>query len=163
MLSKVCGFELFNFLKQLLLFDHVEMKSGYEDYINFLCSLPNTDPATIKTATGGSCNSPFSNPSDLNIPSITISALSGSRLVRRRVKNVANKTETYLCAVQEPKGVRVELNPSWFTVAPEGSQDLEIGLNVTQNIDDFDFGEIVLTGNLNHIVRIPLSIYPVST
>ncbi|KAF7120566.1 hypothetical protein RHSIM_Rhsim13G0150400 [Rhododendron simsii] len=137
--------------------------SGYEDYINFLCSLPNTDPATIKTATGGSCNSPFSHPSDLNIPSITISGLSGSRLVRRRVKNVANKTETYLCAVQEPKGVRVELNPSWFTVAPEGSQDLEIGLNVTQNIDDFDFGEIVLTGSLNHIVRIPLSIYPVST
>lgn len=139
------------------------MKAGYEDYINFLCSLPNTDPATIKIATGGSCINPFSNPSDLNIPSVTISAANGSRLVRRRVKNVMNKTETYLCAVQEPKGVTVKLNPSWFTVAPEGSQDLEIELNVTQKMDDFRFGEIVLTGNLNHIVRIPLSIYPVST
>ncbi|KAH7838532.1 hypothetical protein Vadar_027760 [Vaccinium darrowii] len=137
--------------------------SGYEDYINFLCSLPNTDPATIKIATGGSCINPFSNPSDLNIPSVTISAANGSRLVRRRVKNVMNKTETYLCAAQEPKGVTVKLNPSWFTVAPEGSQDLEIELNVTQKMDDFQFGEIVLTGNLNHIVRIPLSIYPVST
>ncbi|XP_057497496.1 subtilisin-like protease SBT2.4 [Actinidia eriantha] len=136
--------------------------SGYEDYINFLCSLPNTDPATIKTATGGSCNNSFINPSDLNTPSVTISALRGYQLVRRSVKNVANKPETYLCAVLPPEGVTVKLNPFWFRVAPQGSQELEIELNVTQKLDDFRFGEIVLTGSLNHIVRIPLSVFPVS-
>ncbi|GFY91712.1 PA-domain containing subtilase family protein [Actinidia rufa] len=135
---------------------------GYGDYINFLCSLPNTDPATIKTATGGSCNNSFINPSDLNTPSVTISALRGYQLVRRSVKNVANKPETYLCAVLPPEGVTVKLNPFWFRVAPQGSQELEIELNVTQKLDDFRFGEIVLTGSLNHIVRIPLSVFPVS-
>ncbi|KAL6990735.1 hypothetical protein U1Q18_008859 [Sarracenia purpurea var. burkii] len=138
------------------------LSADFEDYISFLCSLPNVGPETIKTATGGSCNNSFGKPSDLNIPSVTISALNGSLLVRRSVKNVASKPETYLCAVMPPEGVRVDLNPPWFTVAPEGSQDLEIELCVTQKLDDFSFGEIVLTGNLNHIVRIPLAVSPVS-
>ncbi|GFZ03314.1 PA-domain containing subtilase family protein [Actinidia rufa] len=56
-------------------------EAGYEDYISFLFFLPNTDPATIKTATGGSCNNSFINPSDLSTPSVTISALWGYRLV----------------------------------------------------------------------------------
>ncbi|CAL5410598.1 unnamed protein product [Camellia sinensis] len=136
--------------------------SEYEDYINFLCSLPNTDPSKIKTATGRSCNTPFANPSDLNTPSVTISSLSGFRLVRRIVKNVGTKPETYLCAVLVPEGVTVKLNPSWFTIAPQGSQELGIELNVTKPQDGFRFGEIVLTGNLNHIVTITLSVWPVS-
>ena len=118
-------------------------EAGYKDYINFLCSLPNTDPATIKTATGGSCNDSFINPSDLNTPSVTISALGGYRFVRRSVKNVASKPETFPCSLLLPEGVTVKLSPSWFRVAPQGSQELEIELNVTQKPDDFKFGEIV--------------------
>ncbi|KAA8520138.1 hypothetical protein F0562_014394 [Nyssa sinensis] len=111
------------------------ISSGYEDYISFLCSLPNIDPATIKTATGGTCNHSFSTPSDLNIPSVTISSLTGTRLVRRSLMNIASKPETYLCSVLPPKGVMVSLNPTWFTVAPQGSQDLEITLTVTQPLE----------------------------
>nr|XP_043620399.1 subtilisin-like protease SBT2.4 [Erigeron canadensis] len=136
--------------------------SGFEDYMSFLCSLPNTDPEIIKTAIGESCAHSFSAPSDLNIPSLTISALSGSQMVKRTVKNVANNVETYVCAVVQPTGVAVEVNPAWFTIVPQGSQDLEVILNVTQVQDSFSFGEIVLTGNLKHIVRIPLSVLPVS-
>ncbi|XAR53811.1 Cucumisin [Bertholletia excelsa] len=136
--------------------------SGYEDYISFLCSLPKTDPETIRKATGGSCSHPYGYPSELNIPSVTISALAGFRSVRRSMKNVAAKTETYLGAVLPPVGVEISIKPMWFTVAPEGNQELEIRLNVTQKLDDFSFGEIVLTGSLDHIVRIPLSVWPVS-
>ncbi|KAL0305988.1 UNVERIFIED_CONTAM: Subtilisin-like protease SBT2.4 [Sesamum radiatum] len=104
----------------------------------------------------------FSNPSDLNQPSLTITALSGMRMTKRVVKNVASKPETYLCAVLPPEGVTVTVDPPWFTIAPQESQSLEIRLYVTQALDDFSFGEIVLTGSLNHIVRMPLSVLPIS-
>lgn len=130
--------------------------------MSFLCSLPNTDPETVQTATGGSCSiHSFDNPSDLNIPSVTISALAGARVVRRRVQNVSGKPESYLVGVVPPEGVMVEIIPPWFTVSPEGVQDLVFKLNVTKVLDDYSFGEIVLTGSLNHVVRIPISVWPV--
>ncbi|XP_042028494.1 subtilisin-like protease SBT2.4 [Salvia splendens] len=136
--------------------------AGYEDYLTFLCSLPNADPEKVRIATGGTCPGSSSNPSDLNQPSLTITALSGARVTRRVVKNVASKPETYVCAVVPPKGVTVSVDPPWFSIAPEATQVLEIRLAVTQALDDFTFGEIVMTGSLNHIVRMPLSILPVS-
>ncbi|KAL8104163.1 hypothetical protein AgCh_028411 [Apium graveolens] len=136
--------------------------SEYEDYMSFLCSLPNTDPQIVETATGGSCSiQSFDNPSDLNTPSVTISALAGARVVRRRVQSVSSKAESYLAGVVPPEGVRVEITPPWFTVSPNGIQDLEIKLNGTKVLDDYSFGEIVLTGSLNHVVRIPISVWPV--
>ncbi|KAL9146735.1 hypothetical protein ABFS82_13G129900 [Erythranthe guttata] len=136
--------------------------TGYEDYLSFLCSLPNTDPEKIRVATGGTCAATFSNPSDLNQPSVTITALSGMRVTQRVVENVANKPETYLCAVLPPNGVTVSVDPPWFTLAPQEKQTLVIRLVVTQVLEDFSFGEIVLTGSLNHIVRIPLSVLTIS-
>nr|GFB30013.1 subtilisin-like protease SBT2.4 [Tanacetum cinerariifolium] len=97
---------------------------GFEDYMSFLCSLPNTDPEIIKTAIVEQCAHSFQAPSDLNIPSLTISALNGKQSVRT-VKNVADMAETYVCAVVPPNGVAVELNTPWFTIAPEGTQNLE--------------------------------------
>lgn len=140
----------------------INLETGYEDYLTFLCSLPDTDPEKVRIATGGTCPGSYSNPSDLNQPSLTITALSGARVTRRIVKNVASKPETYVCAVVPPKGVTVSVDPPWFNVAPEATQVLEIRLAVTQALDDFAFGEIVMTGSLNHIVRMPLSILPVS-
>ncbi|KAL3627424.1 hypothetical protein CASFOL_028787 [Castilleja foliolosa] len=136
--------------------------TGYEDYLNFLCSLPNTDAEKVRVATGGTCAAAFSTPFDLNQPSVTITALSGMRMTQRVVKNVASKPETYLCAVLPPNGVTVKVDPPWFTLAPGESQTLEIRLVVNQVLNDFSFGEIVLTGSLNHIVRMPLSVFAIS-
>ncbi|XP_057962187.1 subtilisin-like protease SBT2.4 isoform X2 [Malania oleifera] len=135
---------------------------GFQDYISFLCSLPENDPTMIRNATEESCSKPLSNPSDLNLPSVTISKLTGFRLVRRNVMNVGNKPETYLFSVLLPEGVIVGMYPPWFTIGPRETQDLEIHFNVTQATDEFSFGEIVLTGSLDHIVRMPLSVLPVS-
>lgn len=114
----------------------------------------------MKSATGGVCGELFENPSDLNLPSITITSLNGSRLVRRTVMNVGSKAETYVSAVLPPKGVMVDIQPSWFKIAPQETQHLHITLNVTQPLDEFTFGEIVLTGSLDHVVKMPLSIFP---
>ncbi|KAK2359067.1 subtilisin protease SBT2.5 [Trifolium repens] len=138
------------------------LSTDYVDFISFLCSLPNIDADRITTVTGEPCKSPFDHPSNLNLPSVTISALKGSVYVRRTVTNVGNSTETYLGSVLAPNGTTVNLNPNWFTISPQGTQDLDIQINVVQPMEDFRFGEIVLTGSMNHIVRITLAVVPVS-
>ncbi|EFH62733.1 hypothetical protein ARALYDRAFT_893252 [Arabidopsis lyrata subsp. lyrata] len=134
------------------------LPAGFEDYISFLCSLPNINPVTIRAATGVSCTTALSHPANLNHPSVTISALKESLVVRRSFQNVSNKTETYLGSVLPPNGTTVRLTPSYFTVPPQRTQDLDIEFNITQVLTKFTFGEVVLTGSLNHIIRIPLSV-----
>ncbi|XP_020519220.1 subtilisin-like protease SBT2.4 isoform X1 [Amborella trichopoda] len=138
------------------------VNSGFEDYISFLCSLPNVNQETVRTATGRACNNSKRFPSDLNIPSITISALVGNITVQRTFKNVENRTETYLCSVLPPEGVEIRVFPTSFTIDTQLTQDLKMELKATKLLDAFSFGEILLTGSLDHIVRIPLSVFPVS-
>ncbi|TQD98725.1 hypothetical protein C1H46_015634 [Malus baccata] len=139
------------------------LPSGYEDYISFLCSLPEIkSPATTRNATGQLRNYTLDHPANLNLPSITISALRGSQIIRRIFNNVGSKPETYVCSAVSPNGTIVDLCPTWFRIAPQGIQELHVQAKVTQAMDDFTFGEIVLTGSLNHIVLMSLSVFPVS-
>ncbi|TVT96892.1 hypothetical protein EJB05_57889, partial [Eragrostis curvula] len=84
-----------------------------EDYIGFLCSLPQLSADDVRSATGAACQpSPWlASPADLNLPSITVAALRRSLSVRRTVWNVASKNETYLCSVLPPAGVDVTVRP----------------------------------------------------
>lgn len=142
--------------KMLVLF------SGEGEYVAFLCSLPNINQEKVEAATGGSCSHSLAHPADLNQPSVTITSLIRSQVVNRNVINVGNKQETYLCAVLPPNGVTVDVSPTWFTISPGESQHLELKLNVSQSQKEFSFGEIVLTGSLDHIVRVPLSVLAVT-
>lgn len=104
-----------------------------------------------------------SSPADLNLPSVTISTLKGHQTVKRSVRNVAGKAETYLIAVKppHPEVVEVSVHPEWFEIPVDGVQELAIEFKVLQTSESFAFGEIVLTGSLNHVVRLPLAIRPV--
>ncbi|CAK7351499.1 unnamed protein product [Dovyalis caffra] len=139
------------------------LSSEFEDYISFLCSLPGIDWSAIKAATGEWCNRTLSYPvpANLNLPSVTISALRNSLTVKRSLKNVGSRSETYSCSVLSPNGTIVNLSPTRFRVAPQGIQVIEIQFRVVQAVGEFSFGEIVLTGSLTHIVRLPLSVLPV--
>ncbi|KAL4368495.1 hypothetical protein GQ457_05G030800 [Hibiscus cannabinus] len=134
----------------------------FEDYVTFLCSMPKIDRFAIRAATGVWCSQSLGHPANLNIPSVTISALRRSLTVKRSFKNVATKPETYVGLAIPPNGTTITLHPPWFTIAPDGTQDLDIEINVTQSTNVFGFGEIILTGSLNHIVRMPVLIRPVS-
>ncbi|KAB2078452.1 hypothetical protein ES319_A06G163800v1 [Gossypium barbadense] len=138
------------------------LSSEFEDYISFLCSMPFIDRFAIKAATRVWCGQSIGHPANLNIPSVTISALRRSLTVRRSFKNVATKPETYVSLAIPPNGTTITLRPPWFTIAPEGTQDLDIEINVIKSTNEFTFGEIILTGSLNHIVRMPVTIRPVS-
>ncbi|XP_039141942.1 LOW QUALITY PROTEIN: subtilisin-like protease SBT2.4 [Dioscorea cayenensis subsp. rotundata] len=135
--------------------------SAFEDYINFLCSLPNLDPSKVRSVTGKACNTSHqTSTSDLNLPSITLSKLSKFKSVKRQVLNVAKYPEKYLCSIVAPHGTLVDVMPRWFTIFPQEIQVLEIQINVTNPLKLFTFGEIVLVGSLNHVVRFPLSVFP---
>ncbi|MBA0723530.1 hypothetical protein Golax_004104 [Gossypium laxum] len=138
------------------------LSSEFEDYISFLCSMPFIDRFAIRAATRVWCGQSVGHPANLNIPSVTISALRRSLTVRRSFKNVATKPETYVSLAIPPNGTTITLRPPWFTIAPEGTQDLDIEINVIKSTNEFSFGEIILTGSLNHIVRMPVTIRPVS-
>ncbi|KAI4372306.1 hypothetical protein MLD38_010552 [Melastoma candidum] len=138
-------------------------ESDYDDYLSFLCSTPGIDPAALKAVTGELCTRPFSYQSDLNLPSVTISSLVGSRMISRRVKNVGNWQELYTCTVFPPSGTTVTISPPWFTINPQGMQDLHLQVNATEVRNEFSHGEVILRGRLNHIVRIPLSVRTVSS
>ncbi|XP_030533277.2 subtilisin-like protease SBT2.4 isoform X2 [Rhodamnia argentea] len=123
--------------------------SDHEDDISFLCSLPKMDPLMVKAATGESCTRSLTYPSDLNLPSVTISALTGVRTVRRRVKNVSARQLTFTVSMRPPNGTAISVNPPWFTIDPQGVQDLDMEISVTQasnELSGFRHGEVVLTG-----------------
>lgn len=132
-----------------------------DEYVSFLCSLPQLSPHDVRAATGAVCQQapPLASPADLNLPSVTISALRESLSVRRRVLNVAHNKETYLCSVLPPAGVDATVRPGWFEVEPGGTQEIVIELRATTSASEaFNFGEIVLTGSLDHLVRLPLAV-----
>lgn len=116
----------------------------------------------VQAATGEPCTQTLAYPSDLNLPSVTISTLTKSRIVHRRVRNVGRMQETYLSKVLPPNGTTISINPPWFTINPDDTWDLDIEITVTQPMNGFSFGEIALIGSLNHIARIPLTVRSVS-
>ncbi|CAN1222579.1 Subtilisin-like protease SBT2.4 [Linum grandiflorum] len=138
------------------------LSSEFKDYIDFLCSLPDIDWVKIRAATGVSCNQKLTHLANLNLPSVTISALRFGHPIQlqRRFKSVGTKPETYLCYVLSPNGTTVSVSPTWFRIAPLQTQDIRIELHATakEAVNAFSFGEIVLTGSLDHIVRLPLSV-----
>uniref|UniRef100_A0A6N2KWK9 Inhibitor I9 domain-containing protein n=1 Tax=Salix viminalis TaxID=40686 RepID=A0A6N2KWK9_SALVM len=134
------------------------LSSDFEDHMNFLCSLPGIDWSVINAATGERCNRSLSHPANLNLPSVTISTLRSSLTVKRSLKNVGSRPETYTCSVISPNGTVVNLSPTWLEY-PRNTRYCD----TVSSDPSSSFGEIVLTGSLNHIVRLPLSVLPIST
>ncbi|KAK4364489.1 hypothetical protein RND71_015847 [Anisodus tanguticus] len=139
-------------------------KASFKHYVLFLCSVPGVDEMSVRRAVGVGCpNKKKTWCSDLNMPSVTISNLVGSRNVMRRVTNVGGVDERYVVIVQEPLGVSVSVTPEVFKIIANASRHINIVLNATQTTNTYSFGEIVFQGNRNHMVRVPLAVFVSST
>lgn len=132
----------------------------FQEYVQFLCAVPGVDDDYVRRVTGYGC--PTENQgwcSDLNTPSITVSNLVGSRKVIRRVRNVSSANETYTVTVKEPSGVKVSVSPQVFKIRGLASRELKIVLKATNSTRAYSFGAMVLQGNNNRIIRIPIAVY----
>ncbi|GAV92224.1 Peptidase_S8 domain-containing protein/Inhibitor_I9 domain-containing protein [Cephalotus follicularis] len=132
----------------------------FEHYVQFLCAVPSIDGKAVRRATGIGCPTmKRAWCSDLNAPSITISNLVESRIVIRQVTNVSKMNETYTVSVREPLGVEITVSPKVLRIAGNASRHLWILLTATKATRAYTFGEMVLHGSRNHIVRVPIAVY----
>ncbi|KAL9242756.1 hypothetical protein vseg_016725 [Gypsophila vaccaria] len=134
--------------------------SKFKHYIQFLCALPGVDEESVRRAIGSGC--PSSRKawcSDLNTPTVTISNLVGTRRVVRTVTNVGEQTETYNATVTEPTGVKLKVAPHLFTIVQNGTRRLKLTLEATDATNAYSFGQMLLQGNLGHVVRVPIAVY----
>lgn len=131
--------------------------AGFRNYVYFLCSIPASAPEVLN-ATGATCGSAFTPPTDLNTPSITIANLTATRLLPRTVTNIAPAAERFTVMITEPEGVSISVIPSEFNLRPEKTQRLVIKLTPTSTSLDPCFGSLTWTGSNGHRVRIPVSV-----
>jgi subtilisin family serine protease len=110
----------------------------------------------------GTTPAPVVAPTDLNVPSVTIRALTGTKTVTRRVKNVGS-AGTYTASVAAPAGVNVTVTPSTLTLGAGATDEYEIEFtaNSAALFDEYSFGSLTWTNGSNN-VRIPLVVRPVA-
>lgn len=105
------------------------------DYNKLLCSL-NYTSTQIKALTGKAfpCPARPSKIYNLNYPSITVSELKGSVIVRRTVTNVAEGPTIYKAKVQSPDGVLVTVKPEQLQFSNNGEKkSFTVALKATQS------------------------------
>jgi hypothetical protein len=132
--------------------------AGHEDYITFLCSIPDVNQSEVSNIAGSACNSNSKGqrPFDLNIPSIAVSQLRGTVAVKRTVTSVSDETETYTIMTRMPPEVALEVTPPAVTVVPGASREITVTLTARSVTGTYSFGEIAMKGDRGHLVRIPV-------
>ncbi|EPS66289.1 hypothetical protein M569_08487, partial [Genlisea aurea] len=131
--------------------------TSYDEYMSFLCGINGSSPV-VQNYTGEVCgSSPTLNSIDLNLPSITISKMNSSLVIRRTVINIGSN-ETYRVSWSEPNGTSIKLAPNQFFIPRGGKQVLSVFFQTTLDSNVASFGRISLVGSLGHSVSIPVSV-----
>lgn len=134
--------------------------ASFKHYVEFLCAVPGVDDMSIRRAVGVGCpEERMEWCSDLNTASVTVSNLVGSRKVIRKVSNVGNVEEKYRVIVREPLGVKIRVSPSSFKIGVNATRYIFLLMEATQRTNAYTFGEMVLQGSKNHVVRVPISVF----
>jgi len=133
--------------------------AGFFEYLGFLCD---KGPAVFANPEG-TCGflSGIGIPivaKDLNVPSIGVSSVPGSKTIQRTVTSVADATHTYTVSVDAPDGFDVTVSPTSFEIAPGGSQTYTVTFeNVSSPIGEWSHGSLTWTGGPFE-VRSPISV-----
>jgi hypothetical protein len=129
-----------------------------QDYQAFLCGQPDTviDAAVCEQLIADGY------PTDatgLNLPSITVSALAGSKTVSRTVTNTGAATQ-YNAEVAAPPGINVEVNPSVLSLGAGETGRYDVTLStVNANLHQWQFGSLSWVST-QHKVRSPITVRP---
>ncbi|KAG2304045.1 hypothetical protein Bca52824_032696 [Brassica carinata] len=98
--------------------------------------------------------------SDLNLPSVTIAKLVGTRTVLRWVTNIAATVtnETYTVGWRAPDSVSVKVSPAKFTIGNGQTRVLSLVFRAMKNDTVASFGRIGMVGDRGHVVNIPVTV-----
>jgi len=134
--------------------------SGLNDWLAFLCGATTGVRASTCTALK---NAGYSlDPSDLNTASIAIGDLAGVQAVTRKVTNVSGKTESYTASVAGLTGINAAVS-AIGSIAPGATRSFTVAFTQTSApLNAYTGGQLTLTGNNGHVVRIPIVIKPVA-
>ena len=132
-----------------------------DEYDAFSCGIGSIDVSQARCndlqASGFSFES-----ADLNQPSISVSRLSSTRTVTRRVTNVSDTSETFTAEIEMPPGVDVQVSPLSLTVGPGQSITYDVTLTFLSGpLDFYRFGSLTWVGS-DHSVRSVLSVRPLA-
>ncbi len=120
-------------------------EAGTNDYFAFLCgATAAVNPALCDQLVAAGYSTAAS---DLNLPSIGISAVAGPVTVTRTITNVSGRRLTTRARVEEPEGFSVDVSPSAVRLAPGASTTVDI--TVTNNsapADEWRFGSLTWKG-----------------
>jgi len=131
-----------------LVFDH-----GWIDWLGFLCGTGQLQASY--------CPAIGIDPSDLNVASIAIGSLAGVQTLTRTVTNVSDDSEYYEFAASVA-GLSITANPASFSLDPGASQTVELTIaNDGAALESYAKGSVSWTGDLGHVVRIPVAARPV--
>jgi subtilisin family serine protease len=125
--------------------------AGFLDYLGFLCDA-GPEVFANPEATCGSLESMgiATDTVDLNLPSIGVGQLAGSKTVTRTVTSVANDSgwRTYTASVDAPEGYEVTVSPSALRLKPGQSATFEVAItNVSAPIGAWRFGSLTWQEN----------------
>jgi hypothetical protein len=130
--------------------------SGFQDWRSFLkgqglCNFCfGSTPATPADA------------SDLNVASIAIGDMAGVQTVTRKVTNVSGRAETYTAAVTGMSGITTSVSSIGNINAGETKTFTIAFTQTAAAVNSYTGGQLRLTGNNGHVVRIPIVIRPVA-
>jgi len=135
-------------------------ETGFNDWLAFLCGTTTGVGASTCTALK---NAGFSTePSNLNVPSIAIGDLAGIQTVTRKVTNVFGQAETYTASVSGLAGITAVVSPIGSIGAGQTKTFTVAFTQVTAPVNAYTGGQLTLTGDKGHTVRIPIVLRPVA-
>lgn len=140
-----------------------------EDYLAASCGTetPLVDAATCADFEAQGIST---DPANLNLPSIAVGELPGSKTITRTVTAVADfergrggrsaaSSSTYTAQIEAPAGYSVTASPSSFTISEGESVSYELTItSESAPAGEWFFGAITWTDELGHSVRSPIAV-----
>ena len=134
--------------------------SGFNDWLAFICA---TQPQGLEATCNALWAAGYSrDASDFNSPSIAIGDMAGVQTVKRTVTNVGSQAETYTASYTGLAGFTVAI-PGPFAVGKGASKSFDVTFTrTTAPLNAYTGGQLTLTGDKGHVVRIPVVVRPVA-
>jgi len=134
--------------------------SDFNDWLAFICA---TQPQGLDATCNPLWNAGYSkDASNFNVASIAIGDMAGVQTVTRKVTNVGSQSETYTASYTGLTGLNVAL-PGPLNVARGATASFNVTFTTTTAaLNAYVGGQLTLTGNRGHVVRIPVVIRPVA-